>query len=87
MSKIHIEKDNFPFWHPEHLVTDNGRQFYNKDFLEFCKNYDIQHTKVLVAYPQANEQVENASRIIMDGLKKRIEEERGAWIDQLDYIL
>ncbi|XP_031127679.1 uncharacterized protein LOC116029776 [Ipomoea triloba] len=66
---------------------DNRRQFDSKDFSEFCKNYGIQHTKVSVAYPQANGLVENANRTIMDGLKKRIEEERGAWVDQLDYIL
>ncbi|XP_031106229.1 uncharacterized protein LOC116010872 [Ipomoea triloba] len=71
----------------EHLITDNGRQFDNQAFTEFCSTYAIRHTKVSVAYPQGNGQVENANRTIMEGLKKRIEEEGGAWVDQLDYIL
>ncbi|XP_031096962.1 uncharacterized protein LOC116001213 [Ipomoea triloba] len=41
----------YRFGFPEHLVTDNGRQFDNQAFTEFCSTYAIRHTKVSVAYP------------------------------------
>ncbi|XP_019164437.1 PREDICTED: uncharacterized protein LOC109160615 [Ipomoea nil] len=42
-----------------HIVSDNGRQFDCQAFADFCRRHGIKHTKVSVAYPQANGQVEN----------------------------
>lgn len=36
-----------------------------------------------VAYPQVNEQVEVANRIILDGLRKRIEKSKNNWVDDV----
>ena len=40
-----------------------------------------------MAHPQANGQAEVANRIILDGLKKRIEKSRNTWVDELLPIL
>ncbi|VFQ71993.1 unnamed protein product [Cuscuta campestris] len=40
-----------------------------------------------VGYPQANGQVENTNRTIVDGLKKKIMECKSAWVEELPYIL
>ncbi|XP_019150374.1 PREDICTED: uncharacterized protein LOC109147193 [Ipomoea nil] len=56
----------------EGIVSDN-KQFDNQDFARFCAYYGVEHIKVAVAYPQANGQVENAERTILDGIKKRVE--------------
>lgn len=40
-----------------------------------------------MAHPQAIGQAEIANRIILDGLKKRIEKSRNTWVDELLPIL
>ncbi|KAL8088405.1 hypothetical protein AgCh_038254 [Apium graveolens] len=55
------------------LVTDNGTQFNNEEFKKYCEENEIELRFTSVAHPQANGQVEVANRIILDGLKKRIE--------------
>ncbi|XP_019184635.1 PREDICTED: uncharacterized protein LOC109179589 [Ipomoea nil] len=62
---------------PEHIVSDNGRQFDCQAFADFCRRHDIKHTKVSVAYPQANGQVENVNRTLVDGIRKKLEDIRG----------
>ncbi|XP_019195683.1 PREDICTED: uncharacterized protein LOC109189530 [Ipomoea nil] len=71
---------------PEHIVSDNGRQFDCQAFAEFCRRHGIRHTKVSVAYPQANGQVENVNRTLVDGIRKKLEDVRGNWADELDRI-
>ncbi|XP_019182148.1 PREDICTED: uncharacterized protein LOC109177291 [Ipomoea nil] len=71
---------------PEHIVSDNGRQFDCQAFAEFCHRHGIKHTKVSVAYPQANGQVENVNRTLVDGIRKKLEDVRGNWADELDRV-
>ena len=72
---------------PRILVTDNGRQFNNKEFKEYCEGCNIDLRFTSVAHPQANGQAEVANRIILDGLKKRVERSKGTWTDELLPIL
>ncbi|XP_074337007.1 uncharacterized protein LOC141674184 [Apium graveolens] len=69
------------------LVTDNGKQFDNAEFREYCDDTSIELRFTSVAHPQANKQVEVANRIILDGLKKRVECSRNTWVDELLPIL
>jgi transposase InsO family protein len=54
------------------IITDNGSQFTNKKFLEFCDKYHIRVDWAAVAHPQTNGQVERANNMILQGLKPRI---------------
>ncbi|CAH9143682.1 unnamed protein product [Cuscuta epithymum] len=72
---------------PQQIITDNGRQFGASGFNEFCESWGIKHSNASVAYPQANGQVENANRTIMDGLKKKLEAAGGEWAEELPQIL
>ncbi|XP_031106330.1 uncharacterized protein LOC116010979 [Ipomoea triloba] len=72
---------------PMQIISDNGRQFKGKEFKLFCQEWRITHTQVSVAYPQANGQVENANRTIVDGLKKTLEAAGGAWVENLEAVL
>ena len=38
-------------------------------------------------YPQANGQAEVSNKVILDGIKKRLEEEKGKWVEELHSIL
>ncbi|VFQ82927.1 unnamed protein product [Cuscuta campestris] len=72
---------------PKQITTDNGTQFEAGDFNELLGDWRIRHTYSSVAYPQGNGQVENANRTIMDGIMKRLESYKGAWVDQLPNVL
>ncbi|VFQ72064.1 unnamed protein product [Cuscuta campestris] len=72
---------------PKQIISDNGTQFEEAEFQDFLKTWGIQHTKVSVAYPQANGQVENVNRTIIDGIKKKLLSEGTKWVDELPRIL
>ncbi|XP_019184571.1 PREDICTED: uncharacterized protein LOC109179516 [Ipomoea nil] len=72
---------------PHQIVSDNGKQFDNQEFAHFCAYYGVEHIKVAVAYPQANGQVENTNRTIIDGIKKRVEATGSTWYEELPSIL
>nr|XP_017233202.1 PREDICTED: uncharacterized protein LOC108207252 [Daucus carota subsp. sativus]XP_017233203.1 PREDICTED: uncharacterized protein LOC108207253 [Daucus carota subsp. sativus] len=72
---------------PRVTVTDNETQFNNAEFKSYCEDYSIELRFTSVAHPQANGQAEVANRIILDGLKKRVEKAQGSWAEELLPIL
>ncbi|VFR00879.1 unnamed protein product [Cuscuta campestris] len=72
---------------PKQFISDNGTQFEEAEFQDFLKTWGIQHTKVSVAYPQANGQVENVNITIIDRIKKKLLSEGSKWVDELLRIL
>ncbi|KAK3035374.1 hypothetical protein RJ639_033658 [Escallonia herrerae] len=69
------------------LVVDNGKQFDNSNFPTFCSNLSIDLRFTSVAHPQSNGQIENMNRGILQGLKKKLNEAKGAWVDELPKVL
>ncbi|XP_022880883.1 uncharacterized protein K02A2.6-like [Olea europaea var. sylvestris] len=72
---------------PKVLIIDNGRQFDNSQFRNFCVNHGIDHCLTSVSYPQSNGLAEVTIRIILQDLRTRIENARGDWPDELPSIL
>ncbi|KAK3003044.1 hypothetical protein RJ639_018211 [Escallonia herrerae] len=72
---------------PRALVVDNGKQFDNNNFWTFCSNLSIDLRFTSVAHPQSNGQTENMNRNILQGLKKKLNEAKGAWVDELPKVL
>ncbi|XP_057793079.1 uncharacterized protein LOC131009684 [Salvia miltiorrhiza] len=54
---------------------------------DFCDRMDITQRFVSVAHPQANGQVELANRTICEGIKKRLTQSKGKWVEELDTVL
>ena len=40
-----------------------------------------------LAYPQGNEQVEAVNKVIVNGLKKRLDDAKGKWVEELPHVL
>ncbi|KAK1377987.1 Rve domain-containing protein [Heracleum sosnowskyi] len=57
------------------------------EFIVFRFGIPRSHSKASVAYPQANGQVEVTNRIILQGLKKRLQEQPRPWADELPNML
>ncbi|KAK2998181.1 hypothetical protein RJ639_023719, partial [Escallonia herrerae] len=72
---------------PKALVVDNGKEFDNNNFRTFCTNLSIDLRFTSVAHPQSNGQTKNMNRSILQGLKKKLDEAKGAWVDELPKVL
>ena len=77
----------FRFGLPHTIITDNGRQFDNQDFKDFCARFHIRHRLTSVGHPQSNGEVEVTNRTLLHGLKTRLNEAKGLWVDELGSVL
>ena len=69
------------------LVSNNGKQFNNNAFRDFCSELGIKNHYSLPAHPQANEQVEVTNRSLLKIIKTRLYEAKGIWPDELPSVL
>ncbi|KAK8923701.1 hypothetical protein KSP39_PZI019443 [Platanthera zijinensis] len=71
----------------EAIVTDNGPQFASAEFISFCEHLGIDLRFASVHHPRRNGQVEATNKIIVNLLKKKVENLRGSWVEQLPSVL
>uniref|UniRef100_A0A2N9HIA7 RNase H type-1 domain-containing protein n=1 Tax=Fagus sylvatica TaxID=28930 RepID=A0A2N9HIA7_FAGSY len=58
------------------------------DFVQgFCSDLGIRNFFSSPAYPQANGQAEVSNKVILDGIKKRLEEAKGRWVEELSSVM
>ena len=62
---------------PRVLVSDNGRQFDNALFKDFCEHFGIQNHYSSPAHPQANGQAEVTNRSLLKIIKTHLEGAKG----------
>ena len=72
---------------PDSLISDNGLQFDSRGFREFYSNLDIRNRYSTPAYPQGNGQAEAVNKVIVNGLKRRLEGAKGNWAEELPNVL
>ena len=68
---------------PRALVYDNGKQFDNLKFKNFCAELGIKNYYSSPAHPQSNRQVEVTIRTLKAALKTKLENLKGKWVDYL----
>ena len=61
---------------PMAFISDNGRQFDNSPFREFCEELGIRNHYLSPGHPQANGQVEVTNRSLLNMIKTRLEGQR-----------
>ena len=69
------------------MITDNGKQFDNNKFKTFCSELGIKLRFTSVAHSQTNGQTEVTNRTILQGLKKRLDEMKGNWVEELNNVI
>ncbi|KAK8934446.1 hypothetical protein KSP39_PZI014383 [Platanthera zijinensis] len=72
---------------PLAIVTDNGPQFASREFVDFCIRLGIDLRFASVHHPRSNGQAEAANKVIVNLLKKKVENLRGSWVEQLPSVL
>jgi len=72
---------------PKRLVSDNGTQFASHLLRKLCEEVGIQQVFASVEHPQTNGQVESANRVLLRGLKRRLEKAKGSWAEEVPRIV
>ncbi|XP_075665171.1 uncharacterized protein LOC142634797 [Castanea sativa] len=70
------------FMIPHTLISYNKLQFDSKA----CGELDITNRYSTPAYPQGNGQAEAINKVIVSGLKKRLNDAKGKWVDELPHV-
>ena len=66
---------------------DSITQFKSSDIKEFCDKYGIKQSFSSPSYPQGNGEAEASNKVILDGLKKRLDDSKGKWMFELHLVL
>ena len=72
---------------PHTLISDNGLQFDSKAFRRYCYDLSITNRYSTPAYPQGNGQAEAVNKVIVSGSKKRLDDTKEKWVEELPHIL
>jgi len=72
---------------PHTLISNTGLQFDSKAYRRYCGELDIRNRYSTLAYPQKNRQAEAVNKVIINGLKKMLNEAKGRWMDELPHVL
>nr|GEV63081.1 reverse transcriptase domain-containing protein [Tanacetum cinerariifolium] len=72
---------------PGEIVSDNGKQFSDNPFKDWCDNLNIIQRFTSVKYPQSNGLVERANRSLGEGIKSRLGVGNNNWVEELPYVL
>ncbi|GJR93604.1 reverse transcriptase domain-containing protein [Tanacetum coccineum] len=71
----------------EEIVLDNGKQFSDNPFKDWCEKLNIIQRFASVKHPQSNGLVERANRSLGEGIKARMGEGNKNWIEELPHVL
>ena len=69
------------------FISDNGLQFDSKAFRRYYGELDIRNRYSTSTYLQGNGQAEAVNKVIVSGLKKRLDEAMGRWVEELPHVL
>nr|XP_009792365.1 PREDICTED: uncharacterized protein LOC104239435 [Nicotiana sylvestris] len=72
---------------PKEISCDNGPQFIGKKMTEFFKKWHIKRILSTPYHPAGNGQAEFSNKIILNILKKKLEDAKGLWPELLPEVL
>ncbi|GJS37618.1 reverse transcriptase domain-containing protein, partial [Tanacetum coccineum] len=72
---------------PGEIISDNGKQFRDKPFRDWCEKLCIQQHFTSVKHPQTNGVVEKANRSLGEGVKARLGKDNKNWLEEISHVL
>nr|GEW38135.1 hypothetical protein [Tanacetum cinerariifolium] len=72
---------------PREIVSDNGKQFSDNPFKDWCEKLNITQRFASVKHSQSNGLIERANRSLGEGIKARLSEGNTNWIEELPRVL
>ncbi|GJX78757.1 reverse transcriptase domain-containing protein [Tanacetum coccineum] len=77
----------YRFGLPGEIFSNNGKQFQDNPFKDWCEKLCIRQHFASVKHPQTNGLVERANRSLGEGIKARLEERSKNWMEELPHVL
>ena len=68
-------------------MSDNGKQFDNPNFREFCTELGIKNYYSSSTHPQSNGQAKINIRTLKSTLKTKLEGIKGKWVEYVPEVL
>nr|GEV33441.1 reverse transcriptase domain-containing protein [Tanacetum cinerariifolium] len=72
---------------PGEIVSDNGKQFNDNPFKDWCDKLSITQRFASVKHPQSNRLIERANRSLGEGIKARLGEGNKNRVKELPHVL
>nr|GEU73017.1 reverse transcriptase domain-containing protein [Tanacetum cinerariifolium] len=72
---------------PGEIISDNGKQFADNPFKDWCDKLNITQRFASVKHPQSNGLVKRANRSLGEGIKARLGEGNKNWVEELPHVL
>ncbi|GJS98197.1 reverse transcriptase domain-containing protein [Tanacetum coccineum] len=72
---------------PGEIISDNGKQFRDNPFKDWCEKLCIQQHFSSVKHPQTNGLVERANQSLGEGIKARMGKENKNWMEEISHVL
>nr|GEY91783.1 reverse transcriptase domain-containing protein [Tanacetum cinerariifolium] len=69
------------------IISDNGKQFADNPFKDWCDKLNITQRFASVKHPQSNGLVKKANRSLGEGIKARLGEGNKNWVEELLHVL
>ncbi|GJT15329.1 reverse transcriptase domain-containing protein [Tanacetum coccineum] len=69
------------------IISDNGKQFQDNPFKDWCEKLCIRQNFASVKHPQTNGMVEKANRSLGERIKARLDERSKNWMEELPHVL
>nr|GEV13100.1 reverse transcriptase domain-containing protein [Tanacetum cinerariifolium] len=77
----------YKFEFPGEIISDNGKQFRDNPFKDWCEKLNIKQRFASVKHPQTNHQVERINRSLGEGIKARLGEDNRNWVEEVPHVL
>ncbi|XP_023882729.1 uncharacterized protein LOC111995071 [Quercus suber] len=87
MPRIFMEKHRHMIWSPSYPHLRQRPPFDSKSFRRYCCDLRITNRYSTPAYPQGNGQAEAVNKVIVSGLKKRLDDAKRKWVQELPHVL
>ncbi|GJX23464.1 reverse transcriptase domain-containing protein [Tanacetum coccineum] len=72
---------------PGEIISDNGKQFRDNPFKDWCEKLCIRQRFSFVKHPQENRLVERANRSLGEGIKARLDARSKNWMEEISHVL
>jgi len=72
---------------PKRLVSENGTQFASQQLGKLCTEMGVKQVFALVEHNQTNGQVELVNRVLLKGVKRRLDKAKGTWAEEVPRIV
>lgn len=69
------------------MVFDNGTQFTDRKFQDYLRNLGIKQSLTSIEHPQANGATEAANRVILRIIRRRLDQVKTSWAEELHKVL